>query len=138
MGTPLMAVPIFRVFASLYSPGAVDALVAGLVRLGFRVDPLAQSNRLTWDSDHSSFACIRAEYTGPPQVATSQWCCNQAEAILRSTGRGWFCIVVCDHASGESYAWSGPETPPKTEKAVVPPASPTSSLDRVDAILDKP
>jgi len=51
----------FYLWVVLMGPNAVDRLVAGLVREGFKVGPLASSGKIAWDGELSSLLAVALE-----------------------------------------------------------------------------
>jgi hypothetical protein len=126
---------VFYVWATLVSGAGVDSFVAKLVRRGFNVEPLAESDAMTLEGDYATLAALKIVHdkvpakTGNEPTEPQAWCHKIIKEVLTEVKVSWHSLVVLN--VGGTCTWSGAhyfiETPPKS-----PPKSTETQIDRID------
>ncbi len=135
---------MFYVWVTLVDKNGVDKLIAGLVRKGFKVEPLDKNDNLTQEGDYAVLCAMNLSHDKVPDkvpdkgevkgaaIEPPHWCSAFVRKILRESKTSWHSVVVF-HLGG-SCTWSGPtyftEDPPR-----FPKSSASSQLDNVSKAI---
>jgi hypothetical protein len=141
-----MAKATFYVWVTLCRNEDADTLVAGLVRRGFAVGPLAASNEMTMPGNVSLLCGLRLDAPHMPDPLPAalmpyNWAMNHVTEVMTEAPIQYHSVVV-HHLTG-NFMWRGSNIPAPTgpaEPAKPAPEDPkrdttTTALDRVEKTL---
>lgn len=135
-----MAKAAFYVWVTMCRDEDASTLVAGLVRRGFAVGPLAASNEMTMPGNVSLLCGLRLDAPHMPDplpgaIMPYNWAMTHVTEVLVEASI-WFHSIVVHHLTG-NFMWKGSNIPAPTPKPKKPPPEPdhTTALDRVEKTL---
>lgn len=117
----------FYLWIILMSPAAVGRMVAGMVREGFKVSPLAASQKLFWEGDVSCLLALMLEGTVVAEAnGTVQGKVLNAVKRVAEKNQLMHHAIVIHHVGGNSTWTSSNIELPKPKKE-----EPQTALERI-------